>query len=101
MRISSLYNSNAMLAQLGANGTQMAKLMEQLSTQKRVNVPSDDPVAASRLVQLNREQSAIKQYQSNISGLTGALSIQESHITAMSNQVMAMGDKLKLANNLT
>lgn len=99
MRISSLYNSNAMLAQLGANGTQMAKLMEQLSTQKRVNVPSDDPVAASRLVQLNREQSAIKQYQSNISGLTGALSIQESHITAMSNQVMAMGDKLKLANN--
>lgn len=99
MRISSLYNSNAMLAQLGTNGTQMAKLMEQLSTQKRVNVPSDDPVAASRLVQLNREQSAIKQYQSNISGLTGALSIQESHITAMSNQVMAMGDKLKLANN--
>lgn len=99
MRISSLYHSNAMLAQLGANGTQMAKLMEQLSTQKRVNVPSDDPVAASRLVQLNREQSAIKQYQSNISGLTGALSIQESHITAMSNQVLAVGDKLKLANN--
>lgn len=99
MRISSLYNSNAMLAQLGSNGTQMAKLMEQLSTQKRVNVPSDDPVAASRLVQLNREQSAIKQYQSNISSLSGALSIQESHITAMNNQVQAVGDKLKLANN--
>lgn len=52
MRISSLYNSNAMLAQLGTNGTRVAKLMEQLSSQKRVNVPSDDPVAASRLVQL-------------------------------------------------
>ncbi|MFJ2975952.1 flagellar hook-associated protein FlgL [Kluyvera sp. NPDC087067] len=99
MRISSLYNSNAMLSHLGSNGTQIAKLMEQLSTQKRVNVPSDDPVAASRLVQLNREQSAIKQYQSNISGLTGALSIQESHIKAMSDQVMAVSDKLKLANN--
>lgn len=101
MRISGLYNSNAMLSQLGKNGTQIAKLMEQLSTQKRVNVPSDDPVAASRLVQLNREQSAIKQYQTNISGLSGALSIQESHITAMSNQVLAIGDKLKLANNST
>ncbi len=99
MRISSLYNSNAMLSHLGSNGTQVAKLMEQLATQKRVNVPSDDPVAASRLVQLNREQSAIKQYQSNISGLTGALSIQESHIKAMSDQVMAVSDKLKLANN--
>ncbi|VFS61194.1 flagellar hook-associated protein FlgL [Kluyvera cryocrescens] len=48
--------------------------MEQLSSQKRVNVPSDDPVAASRLVQLGREQAAIKQYQSNITSLSGALS---------------------------
>lgn len=101
MRISGLNNANAMLAQLGANGSSVAKLMEQLSTQKRVNVPSDDPVAASRLVQLSREQSAIKQYQSNITSLSGALSVQESHITAMSNQVLAVSDKLKLANNST
>jgi len=101
MRVSSLYNSNAMLAQLGTNGTRVAKLMEQLSTQKRVNVPSDDPVAASRLVQLGREQAAIKQYQSNITGLSGALSVQESHITALSNQVLSVSDKLKLANNST
>lgn len=101
MRVSGLNNSNAMLAQLGVNGNRVAKLMEQLSTQKRVNVPSDDPVAASRLVQLSREQSAIKQYQSNITSLSGALSVQESHITAMSNQVLAVSDKLKLANNST
>ncbi|MGL5700696.1 MAG: flagellar hook-associated protein FlgL [Kluyvera sp.] len=101
MRISSLYNSNAMLAQLGINGSRVGKLMEQLSTQKRVNVPSDDPVAASRLVQLGREQSAIKQYQSNITSLTGALSVQESHINALSNQVLSVSDKLKLANNST
>lgn len=99
MRISGLNNANAMLAHLGANGNRVAQLMEQLATQKRVNVPSDDPVAASRLVQLGREQSAIKQYQSNITSLSGALSVQESHITAMSNQVQAVSDKLKLANN--
>ncbi|WP_347290181.1 flagellar hook-associated protein FlgL [Kluyvera georgiana] len=101
MRVSGLNNANAMLAQLGVNGNRVAKLMEQLSTQKRVNVPSDDPVAASRLVQLGREQAAIKQYQSNITSLSGALSVQESHITAMSNQVLAVSDKLKLANNST
>jgi flagellar hook-associated protein 3 FlgL len=56
---------------------------------------------ASRLVQLGREQAAIKQYQSNITSLSGALSVQESHITAMSNQVLAVSDKLKLANNST
>ncbi|MCI2293420.1 flagellar hook-associated protein FlgL [Enterobacter sp. I4] len=99
MRVSSLYLYNAMMSQMGINGTQMGKLQEQLMTQKRVNVPSDDPVIASRLVQLSREQSAIKQYQSNITSLSGALSVQESHITALSNQVLSVSDKLKLANN--
>lgn len=99
MRISSLYNSDAMMAQLGVNGTRISKLMEQMATQKRINVPSDDPVAATRLVQLNREQSAIKQYQSNITGLSGALSGQEAHVTAMSNQLLALNDKLLSAAN--
>lgn len=101
MRISSLYNSNAMISQLGVNGTRLGKLMEQLSTLKRVNVPSDDPVAASRLVQLNREQSAIKQYQSNISSLSGSLAIQESQVTALDDQLDALSSKLLSANNST
>lgn len=101
MRISSLYNSNAMISQMGINGTRVSKLMEQLSTLKRVNVPSDDPVAASRMVQLNREQSAIKQYQSNISGLSGSLAIQESQVTALNNQLDALNSKLLSANNST
>ncbi|MGU3415856.1 flagellar hook-associated protein FlgL [Enterobacteriaceae bacterium C23F] len=101
MRISSLYNSNAMISQLGINGTRVGKLMEQLSTLKRVNVPSDDPVAASRMVQLNREQSAIKQYQSNISSLSGSLAIQESQVTALNDQLDALSSKLLSANNST
>ncbi|MGC6096691.1 flagellar hook-associated protein FlgL [Citrobacter portucalensis] len=101
MRISSLYNSNAMLSQLGVNGTSIGKLMEQLSTLKRVNVPSDDPVAASRLVQLNREQSAINQYQSNISSLSGSLAIQESLVTALYDQIDALSSQLLSANNST
>lgn len=101
MRISSLYNSDAMMAQLGVNGTRMSKLMEQMATQKRINVPSDDPVAATRLVQLNREQSAIQQYQSNISRLSGSLASQEAHVTAMSNQLLSLNDKLLAAANGT
>ncbi|RKQ41063.1 flagellar hook-associated protein FlgL [Enterobacter sp. R1(2018)] len=101
MRVSSLYNSNAMMAQLSRNGDRLSKLMEQMATQKRVNVPSDDPIAATRLVQINREQSAIDQYQSNISRLRGTLSIQESHVTAVSNQLLALNDKLLSAANGT
>lgn len=101
MRVSSLYNSNAMLYQMGQNGTRMNKLMEQLSTLQRVNVPSDDPIASSRLVQINREQSAITQYQSNISRLSGNLSMQESHVKALDNQLTSLNDKLLAAANET
>ncbi|RPH29441.1 flagellar hook-associated protein 3 [Buttiauxella warmboldiae] len=101
MRISSLYHSSAMLHQMNNNGARLSKLMEQMATQKRVNVPSDDPVASSRLVQLNREQSAIDQYQSNITRLSGNLSIQESHVTALSEQLLALNDKLLAASNDT
>ncbi|KFK95341.1 flagellar hook-associated protein [Serratia sp. Ag1] len=90
-----------MLAQLNQNGTRISKLMEQMATQKRVNVPSDDPVAASRLVQINREQSAITQYQSNITSVSGRLAIQESHVSAVNNQLLALNDKLLSAANDT
>lgn len=101
MRISSLYNSSQMLNQLGSNSESISKLMMQLSTQKRVNVPSDDPVAASRLVQLNREQSAIAQYQKNITSISGTLASQESHLQAMNDQLLALNDKLLSAANST
>lgn len=101
MRISSLYNSTQMMTQLGNNGDRISKLMQELSTLKRVNVPSDDPVAASRLVQLNREQSAISQYQKNITSVSGSLANQEAHLDAMKDQVLALHDKLLSAANNT
>lgn len=101
MRISSLYNSQTMLSQMSSNNERLSKLMEQMSTQKRVNVPSDDPVAATRLVQLNREQSAISQYQENITRISGSLSIQEAHIQSMSDNLLSINDKLLSANNST
>lgn len=101
MRISSLYNSSQMLSQLGKNSESISKLMQQLSTQKRINVPSDDPVAASRLVQLHREQSAIQQYQSNITSISGTLASQESHLQAMNDQLLALNDKLLATANDT
>lgn len=101
MRVSSLYNTSMMLSRMSRNSEQLSKLMEQMATQKRINAPSDDPIAAARLVQLNREQSVIKQYQSNISRIGGTLAIQESHVTAIDTQLLAINDKLLSAANGT
>ncbi len=99
MRVSSQSISTMMLRNLQLNSAKINKLSEQIYSQKRVSVPSDDPIASTRLVQLRREQAAISQYQSNITRLSGSLATQESHVTAFSNALMEMNDKLLSASN--
>ncbi len=44
----------------------LSHVVEQMASGKQILQPSDDPIAATRITQLNRQQSAIEQYQSNI-----------------------------------
>lgn len=99
MRITNQVIANTMLQNLNTNGSQMSKLVTQMATQSRVGVPSDDPIASTRLVQMNREQSAISQYQSNIKRLSGSLSVQEAHVKAVSDQLGEVSDTLLAAVN--
>lgn len=101
MRISSLFQANYMLTQFGINAQRGNDIIEQLSTLKRVNKPSDDPIAASRLTQLNREQTALDQYMSNITYVGGELSMQEAHVKAVANVLTSINDKLLAAANDT
>jgi flagellar hook-associated protein 3 FlgL len=101
MRISSFHLSSTMFQNINSYSGQLNKLTEQMALRKRVIVPSDDPIASSRLVLINREQSAIDQYQSNITRLSGSLSQQEAHLDSVSKQLLAMRDKVLLANNGT
>lgn len=99
MRISTLQASASMIRNINHYSVSLNKLTEKMALQKKVLVPSDDPIAATRLVQLNREQSAINQYQSNITRLSGSLGQQEAHMDSISKQLLAMRDKVVLANN--
>jgi flagellar hook-associated protein 3 FlgL len=44
----------------------LAKLQEQISSGVRLNNPSDDPAAASRVLELEQDVSVLEQYQANI-----------------------------------
>lgn len=99
MRVSSRNNTQVMLSQMHNNNMKMSQIMQQLSTQKRVNVPSDDPIAATRINQLQREQSTIAQYQDNITRLSGSLSTQEAQVQSASDLLWAMNDTLLQAAN--
>lgn len=99
MRINSLSFSSTMLSNLNRNSSRLNKLMTQVNEQKRVIVPSDDPIASTQIAQIRREQAAIDQYQRNIERLGHSLSQQETLVDAGSDQLLSMLDTLREANN--
>ncbi|MFS2221031.1 flagellar hook-associated protein FlgL [Pantoea sp. B65] len=99
MRVSTLTFTNTALNNFNRNNMQLSKVQTQISLDKRITKPSDDPIASSQLAQLRREQAAIGQYQHNISRLSGNLAQQEVHIDATSSTLMTMMDKIREANN--
>ncbi|EEW0115186.1 flagellar hook-associated protein FlgL [Escherichia albertii] len=79
----------------------LSHVVEQMATGKQILQPSDDPIAATRITQLNRQQSAIEQYQSNIDSASAGLSQQESILDGVNNSLLAVRDDLLEAANGT
>jgi flagellar hook-associated protein 3 FlgL len=65
---------------LNRNLSNMNKRYTQLSTGKRVNKPSDDPVSASKALKLRADVSEIEQHQRNTKDALSWLDITESAV---------------------
>ncbi len=72
-----------------------------MATGKQILQPSDDPIAATRITQLNRQQSAIEQYQSNIDSASAEVSQQQLILDGVNNSLLAVRDDLLEAANGT
>ncbi len=57
----------------------------ELTTGRRVNVPSDDPLAATRILNLQKSLSRIEQYQSNVTIAKSRLSHLETVLADMND----------------
>lgn len=99
MRINSSSFTNTMLKNINRNSVQINRLQSQISEQKRILTPSDDPIASTQIVQMRREQSMLTQYQSNIDRLKHSLQKQETLVDSSSTQLLNIMDKLREANN--
>jgi flagellar hook-associated protein 3 FlgL len=60
------------------NQTRLAELQEQSSSGKRLQTPSDDPVAAAQLVKLERELAQYEKFEDNINVTQRRLEMEES-----------------------
>ena len=63
----------------------MYKLNEQISSGKRINSPSDDPLGLSTVLAYRSELSANTQYESNIDYANGQLSQMDTSLQQVDN----------------
>ena len=70
--------------------TQAAKLQEQISTGKKINAASDDPVAFSDLALLKARDVRLAQYKRNIDVARQTLTLEDSALKQASNLLIRM-----------
>ncbi|MFD1204780.1 flagellar hook-associated protein FlgL [Sporosarcina contaminans] len=66
MRVTQSMLSNNMLRNLSNSYSKMGRLQDQLTTQKKVNRPSDDPVVAMKGMAFRMQVDKVEQYQRNL-----------------------------------
>jgi len=72
---------NTMLNQQSA----LAATQNQVTTQKRINVASDDPAGAGQVVNLSHVLAANAQYSSNIDSANGQLASEQTSLASVTN----------------
>ncbi len=94
MRITNNMLVNNMMNNIGNNLVRMDKYQNQLSTGKKIAVPSDDPVVAARALKLRTDVAEVDQYKRNSKDAQSWMDITESTLANI-------GDVLQRARELT
>lgn len=94
MRITNNMLINNMLSNLNTNLDRMSRYQTQLATGKKITLPSDDPIVASRSLKLRTDVAEIKQYQRNVEDAVSWMEITETTLAQM-------GDVIQRVRELT
>ena len=79
----------------------LAKSQNQVATGKRVQTPSDDPVAAVQLHELARAQSQYEQFDKNSTAVTGRLQLEEQALADAGTVLQRARELVVQANTAT
>ncbi len=101
MRISDTQFSKTMLQSLDHNNAGLGNVMQEMATSDRLTKLSDDPMATIKLLNLDREGSAIKQYKTNIANVNTTLSSQEVYLDSVNESLKHMRELVLWGSNGT
>lgn len=79
--------------------SQQQKTQLQLSTGRQVLTPADDPVASTRILELNQELALNEQYQRNIELAEGRLTMQDDLLGSINEVVLRLRELTVNAGN--
>ncbi len=84
MRIADKMSFNQVNQNLTKNRSDMADLQNQAATQKRINKPSDDPLASARVLAARTEERGNSQFIKNINNAKSFLEMSDQSLSELS-----------------
>jgi len=87
MRITSDIAYNNLLRDIERISERMSTTQTQISSGKKLNKPSDDPVAVSDVIRIQAEQGEIKQYQDNLATAKSRLNFADATLQGVETMI--------------
>lgn len=88
MRVTDKMAYNQVIGNLQKNRADQSDLQNQAATQKRINKPSDDPVASARVLGQRTEQRGSEQYMKNINIARSFLEFSDQSLAELSETLV-------------
>ena len=101
MRVTQSMLSNNMLSNLSNNYEKMAQYQDQISSQKKINRPSDDPVVAMKGITYRRNLQEIEQYKRNFSEAYNWMDNSDASLDKVGQALQRMSELVVQASNDT
>ena len=99
MRISTRQTFLNSVSNMQNSQSKLADLQNQIATGKKLNKPSDDPVAAAQVVKLNRELAQTEKFQDNIDVTQRRLELEETVLESLNNSTTRIRELTLQAGN--
>lgn len=88
MRVTDKMAYNQVTQNLQKNRSEMGNLQNQAATQKRINKPSDDPIAAARVLSSRTDEKMAKQFLKNIDIARSFLEASDQSLNELTENLM-------------
>jgi len=101
MRITNSLMSQSFLSNLNKNSNKVFKYQEQLSSMKQISRPSDDPLKASKILDLKNELKQNDQYKTTINASIDFTNVQDAALDSATNSLQNISRLTQQAANGT